>query len=165
MKTKTKSNRPEPCCVFCGRHGNDVQFAIFNPRFKPFGTACVNCEESLPPGTVVPQTPAPPNPPVEPVTESQSECEFVFAVPGSSSIIDVVRGSTGLSWINGETLEQIQQRDPRHADAVKMASMIGLKPKPSGRTHRWRGTKRRKKTIGTCWKCCRQRHKRKARSW
>ena len=43
-----------PRCVFCGRSGSGVQFAIFSPRFAPFGTACTACEASLPPGTVVP---------------------------------------------------------------------------------------------------------------
>jgi hypothetical protein len=43
-----------PRCVFCGRD-TDVQFSIFNPRFPPFGTACVDCEATLPPETVVPR--------------------------------------------------------------------------------------------------------------
>lgn len=42
-------------CVFCGRsHG--AQFAIFSPRFQPFGTACTDCEETLPEGTKLPCT-------------------------------------------------------------------------------------------------------------
>jgi hypothetical protein len=49
-KKKTKS---APICVFCGR-SSGAQFAIFNPRFQPFGTACTDCEATLPPGTVVP---------------------------------------------------------------------------------------------------------------
>lgn len=51
MKTETKS---KPTCVFCGR-SDGVQFAIFNPRFQPFGTACVECEATLPPDTKVPE--------------------------------------------------------------------------------------------------------------
>ena len=43
-----------PTCVFCGRNGNGVQFAIFNPRFQPFGTACTDCEATLPPDTQLP---------------------------------------------------------------------------------------------------------------
>lgn len=50
MKKKTK-----PVCVFCKRSGNGVTFAIFNPRFPPFGTACTDCEASLPEGTQVPK--------------------------------------------------------------------------------------------------------------
>jgi hypothetical protein len=62
-KPSAKSpKRPEPCCVFCGGHGSGVQFAMFTPRFKPFGTACVQCEETLPPGTELPATPADPKP-------------------------------------------------------------------------------------------------------
>ena len=50
---KNKSKQSAPVCVFCGAsHG--AQFVIFNPRFKPFGTACAKCEETLPAGTVVP---------------------------------------------------------------------------------------------------------------
>ncbi len=49
MKT-TKTQSSAPRCVFCGRDSG-VQFAVFNPRFAPFGTACVECEASLPPGT------------------------------------------------------------------------------------------------------------------
>ena len=56
MSAATRKSKPvksAPVCVFCGAsHG--AQFAIFAPRFKPFGTACVACEASLPPGTVVP---------------------------------------------------------------------------------------------------------------
>lgn len=44
-----------PQCVFCQRTGSGVQFAIFNPRFKPFGTACDECEKTLPPGTEAPK--------------------------------------------------------------------------------------------------------------
>lgn len=39
----------KPACVFCGGSGTGVTFAMFNPRFPPFGTACTACEESLPP--------------------------------------------------------------------------------------------------------------------
>lgn len=54
----TKKAKPSaPVCVFCHRSAG-VQFAIFNPRFAPFGTACVECERVLPEGTVVPRVPA-----------------------------------------------------------------------------------------------------------
>ena len=55
---KRKPDRNAPTCAFCSRTGDGVQFAIFNPRFKPFGTACVDCERDLPEGTVVPPKPA-----------------------------------------------------------------------------------------------------------
>lgn len=37
-------SRSAPVCTFCKRSGAGVQFAIFNPRFQPFGTACSDCE-------------------------------------------------------------------------------------------------------------------------
>lgn len=52
-----KAKKPKPCapvCVFCKRSGAGVTFAIFAPRFEPFGTACTDCERDLPPGTVPP---------------------------------------------------------------------------------------------------------------
>ena len=52
MKKKTKPSAPT--CIFCGRNGNGVQFAIFTPRFKPFGTACTECEATLPLETTIP---------------------------------------------------------------------------------------------------------------
>lgn len=52
-KSRKSSKKSAPKCVFCHR-SSGVQFAIFNPRFQPFGTACVEYEKSLPPGTVVP---------------------------------------------------------------------------------------------------------------
>ncbi len=55
-----KKSASGPCCVFCGT--TTGQFAIFNPRFKPFGTACTNCEATLPAGTQVPTQPAEPQP-------------------------------------------------------------------------------------------------------
>jgi len=48
-----KSKKSAPECVFCHR-SSGVQFAIFNPRFQPFGTACVECERTLPAGTTIP---------------------------------------------------------------------------------------------------------------
>jgi len=45
-----------PRCVFCKRSGDGVQFVVFSPRFPPFGTACADCEKTLPPGTTVPTT-------------------------------------------------------------------------------------------------------------
>lgn len=53
MRAIKKKSSSAPCCCFCGRSGAGIQFAIFNPRFKPLGTACVPCEESLPEGTPV----------------------------------------------------------------------------------------------------------------
>lgn len=50
-----KNETSKPVCRFCGKSGNGVQFAMFNPRFKPFGTACVECEATLPEGTTVPE--------------------------------------------------------------------------------------------------------------
>ena len=50
MRKKTKAPS-RPTCVFCKRSGTGVTFAIFNPRFQPFGTACTECEATLPPGT------------------------------------------------------------------------------------------------------------------
>ncbi len=52
-----KAPKPKPSapvCVFCKRSGAGVTFAVFNPRFAPFGTACTDCERTLPPGTVPP---------------------------------------------------------------------------------------------------------------
>lgn len=54
MTTKPGKVRSAPVCVFCKRSGAGVQFAIFNPRFTPFGTACADCEATLPEGTTVP---------------------------------------------------------------------------------------------------------------
>ena len=56
MKRNTKRTSSTPKCVFCGR-SYGVQFNIFTPRFKPFGTACVECESTIPEGTTVPGTP------------------------------------------------------------------------------------------------------------
>lgn len=53
MRKPKKQESSKPKCVFCGRDEN-VQFVMINPRFKPFGTACVECEATLPPDTVVP---------------------------------------------------------------------------------------------------------------
>ena len=52
--TKKPKKSSAPVCVFCKRSGAGVHFLIFNPRFEPFGTACTDCEKSLPEGTVVP---------------------------------------------------------------------------------------------------------------
>ncbi len=49
-----KSKSGAPRCVFCHRSGDGVLFNIFTPRFKPFGTACIECEAKLPEGTQVP---------------------------------------------------------------------------------------------------------------
>lgn len=50
----TRKPSSQPVCVFCHRTGAGVQFAMFTPRFKPFGTACTDCERDLPEGTTVP---------------------------------------------------------------------------------------------------------------
>ena len=42
MKTQNK-----PTCAFCKKSAG-VQFNIFTPRFAPFGTACVQCEITIP---------------------------------------------------------------------------------------------------------------------
>ena len=48
---KTKSGAP--VCVFCNKSEGRM-FNMFTPRFPPFGTACTECEESMPEGTEVP---------------------------------------------------------------------------------------------------------------
>lgn len=45
-------------------------------------------------------------------TLSIMDCEFCFTVPGDSHIIDMINPITGLSWINGDNLEQVQARCP-----------------------------------------------------
>ncbi len=52
----SRSTGNKPVCVFCGRSGDGVLFNIFTPRFAPFGTACTDCEASLPPGTKPPNS-------------------------------------------------------------------------------------------------------------
>jgi len=52
-QSKKSPKKSAPECVFCHR-SSGVQFAIFNPRFQPFGTACVECERTLPAGTTIP---------------------------------------------------------------------------------------------------------------
>jgi len=59
MKNKKKNGSSAPVCAFCGRSGNGVLFAIFNPRFKPFGSACVDCESRLPADAKLPVVSAP----------------------------------------------------------------------------------------------------------
>lgn len=51
---KKPARKSAPVCVFCQRSGDGVLFAIFNPRFKPFGTACTDCEATLPRDATVP---------------------------------------------------------------------------------------------------------------
>lgn len=53
-RKKSKQRASAPVCVFCKRSGAGVQFAMFNPRFQPFGTACTDCEAILPADTTVP---------------------------------------------------------------------------------------------------------------
>lgn len=52
MTRKAKS-QAAPMCRICGRTGAGVTFAIFNPRFPPFGTACTDCEEAAAPGATL----------------------------------------------------------------------------------------------------------------
>jgi len=54
MRKKTKQAPSVPTCAFCKRSGTGITFAMFNPRFQPFGTACTECEATLPPGTANP---------------------------------------------------------------------------------------------------------------
>lgn len=44
MKRRNNKENSAPTCIFCGK-SSGVQFAIFNPKFPPFGTACVECEK------------------------------------------------------------------------------------------------------------------------
>lgn len=44
----------------------------------------------------------------------------VFAVPGESRVVDAVRPSTGKSWINGQTLQEIRSRSPEYAEVQLM---------------------------------------------
>ena len=106
---KKKSSPSRPTCVFCGAsHG--AQFVMMNPRFKPFGTTCVACEESLPASTVLPATPAAPKDP--PVTEWLDDCTQAFASVAKETLVDVVRPSTGLSWCYGKDLATVRQDYP-----------------------------------------------------
>lgn len=54
MGKRRSAPAPLPVCRFCRRSGAGVTFAMFAPRFAPFGTACTDCEATLPPGTTVP---------------------------------------------------------------------------------------------------------------
>jgi hypothetical protein len=54
------------------------------------------------------------------------EVEYVYAVPGRHSIIDAIDPSTGLTWINGHTLEEIRTREPL---AVRMPFDVFLREK------------------------------------
>jgi len=54
LKTLSKTTTPKnmktqnkPTCAFCKKSAG-VQFNIFTPRFAPFGTACVECEKTIP---------------------------------------------------------------------------------------------------------------------
>ena len=106
--TKRKKESIAPRCVFCGRSGSGVTFAIFNPRFKPFGTACTDCEKSLPPGTPLPAPPAPaPEPAPEPL--SYNDCVDCFATP-KGEVIDPVHPVTGKGFYSNQTLEEIRSR-------------------------------------------------------
>lgn len=52
--------------------------------------------------------------------------ETAFAVPGESSLIDVINPATGKSWIEGETLEQIRLRYPT-AEIVNVSEWCAAK--------------------------------------
>ena len=56
MRKKTTKQDSKPTCAFCKRSGSGITFAMFSPRFQPFGTACTECEATLPPGTANPAT-------------------------------------------------------------------------------------------------------------
>lgn len=56
MKRKTEP-QSRPSCIFCKGEGDGVQFAIFNPRFQPFGTACDECEQTVTPQQVLDAAP------------------------------------------------------------------------------------------------------------
>ena len=43
---KRPVRRSAPRCLVCGRD-RGVMFAIFTPRFKPFGSVCDECEKDL----------------------------------------------------------------------------------------------------------------------
>jgi len=49
-----------------------------------------------------------------------------FAVPGEDSLIDVVHPVTGLSEVEGETLEQVQARYPG-AEVIEIAGWLAAK--------------------------------------
>lgn len=54
VRARVTLPKEPPICHFCHRSGNGVLFQIFHPRFEPFGTACVDCERTLPPETPAP---------------------------------------------------------------------------------------------------------------
>lgn len=56
-----------PVCLFCGRSGAGVTFALC-PRFLPFGTACTDCERTIPVRAdhILPQPLKVPSPPIRP---------------------------------------------------------------------------------------------------
>lgn len=71
------------------------------------------------------------------MTEFFKPDEMVFAVPGQGHIIDTVRpGPCELSWINGETLEEIQQRYPG-AVMVSMSAWLEEKAERQNRPVTW----------------------------
>ncbi len=116
MKKKTSN---APCCVFCKKsHG--AQFNIFTPRFKPFGTACVECEKSVPahfktPEEYLAKLPATPPLPTQAEVETRPsfyDCTHAFAVPGEDNIIDMVRPDTQPSCHYNQNLEEMRQRYP-----------------------------------------------------
>jgi hypothetical protein len=98
---------------------------MFGCRFKPFGTACTDCEAKLPAGTVVPAVPAEPNPPVLRRVHV-SECPDCFAVPGADHMIDLVHPDTDRSLINSKTLEEIAVQNPG-AVRMKVADYLAQK--------------------------------------
>lgn len=55
-----------------------------------------------------------------------SDATEAFAVPGAGNIIDCIHPITGLSWIYGNTLEQIRTRYPG-AERVNIAEWMSAK--------------------------------------
>lgn len=56
MPRKTTHKSSGPRCIFCGGTSG-VQFQMFTPRFQPFGTACVPCEQSVTPQQILEAAP------------------------------------------------------------------------------------------------------------
>lgn len=112
---KKKCSIP-PVCVFCKRSGTGVQFAVFNPRFQPFGTACVDCEKTLPDGTTLP-APAP-----APITTA--DCKTGFAT--ATQLVDLIHPQTGRSLHRNQTLDEIRVRYPG-AEVISVEAFCAAK--------------------------------------
>lgn len=49
-----------------------------------------------------------------------NDCKEAFAEPGSNNLIDLIHPNTGKSLINGETLEQVREREiPESRDSKR----------------------------------------------